>query len=72
MQEALRLSRITGSRFSRNLSAIGFNLDGIRIRKAVQEFEKQQRLNIPDAAYYQALPIPAGEPDKAIPALELS
>jgi len=73
LQEALRLSRITGSRFPEIYLQLGLTWMAYGdLVKAVQEFEKATKANIPDAAYYLGIAYTKqGEPDKAIPALEL-
>lgn len=73
LQEALRLSRITGSRFPEIYLQLGLTwMAHGDLVKAVQEFEKATKANVPDAAYYLGIAYTKqGEPDKAIPALEL-
>ncbi|MDZ8106420.1 MAG: caspase family protein [Nostoc sp. DedQUE12a] len=73
LQEALRLSRITGNRFPEIYLQLGLTwMASGNLVKAIQEFEKATEANVPDAAYYLGIAYTKqGEPDKAIFALEL-
>jgi len=73
LQEALRLSRITGSRFPEIYLQLGLTwMAHGDLVKTVQEREKATKANVPDAAYYLGIAYTKqGEPDKAVPALEL-
>ncbi|MEH2154049.1 caspase family protein [Nostoc sp.] len=73
LQEALRLSRITRNRFPEIYLQLGLIwMASGDLVKAAQEFEEAKKANVPDAAYYLGIAhTKQGEPDKAIPALEL-
>ena len=73
LQEALRLSRITRNRFPEIYLQLGLTwMASGDLVKAIQEFEEATKANVADAAYYLGIAyMKQGEPDKAIPALEL-
>ncbi|MBD2695233.1 caspase family protein [Anabaena catenula] len=73
LQEALRLSGITKNEFPEIYLQLGLTwMASGDLVKAIQEFEKATKANVPDAAYYLGIAyIKQGKPDKAILALEL-
>ncbi|NQE36840.1 hypothetical protein E5S67_04606 [Microcoleus sp. IPMA8] len=73
LQEALRLSRITGSRFPEIYLQLGLTwMASGDLVKAIEEFEKATKANVADAAYYLGIAYTKqSEPDKAISSLEL-
>ncbi|MEG4108876.1 caspase family protein [Microcoleus sp. S13_C5] len=73
LQEALRLSRITGKLFPEISLQLGLTwMAHGDLVKAIEEFEKATKADVPDAAYYLGIAYTKqSQPDGAIPALEL-
>lgn len=72
LQEAIRLSRATGSKFPEAHLQLGLALMAAgNLPKAIEAFEMATKANIPDAAYYLGMTYAKqGESEKSVQALE--